>query len=294
MKYIDYERPINLKAALEILQNNGETTKILAGGTDILTKLRIRRELPDLLLDSKEIPELNELSYNPNSGLIVGGAVPLYKLYAHADVKKYYQSIVDSTKIIGGVPIQGRATLGGNLCNAAPSADSIPTLIVLDATASIHSLNGSREVSIREFCTGPGSTILKNNEIVVSINIPASKQNSGAHYMRFIPRNEMDIAVVGVGISVTLENNEFKSIRVALAAVAPTPLFVTEVGDALSGKAVNDKSIELAGDIARNAAKPINDMRGTIEYRKHLCSVLTKRALTTAIERANGGTVNGH
>jgi carbon-monoxide dehydrogenase medium subunit len=104
----------------------------------------------------------------------------------------------------------------------------------------------------------------------------------------------MDIAVVGVGISVTLENNEFKSVRVALAAVAPTPLFVTEAGDALSGKAVNDKSIELAGDIARNAAKPINDMRGTIEYRKHLCSVLTKRALTTAIERANGGTVNGH
>ncbi|SVC87479.1 uncharacterized protein METZ01_LOCUS340333, partial [marine metagenome] len=152
MKYIDYERPINLKAALEILQNNGETTKILAGGTDILTKLRIRRELPDLLLDSKEIPELNELSYNPDSGLIVGGAVPLYKLYAHEDVKKYYQAIVDSTKIIGGIPIQGRATLGGNLCNAAPSADAIPTLIVLDATASIHSLNGSREVSIREFC----------------------------------------------------------------------------------------------------------------------------------------------
>ena len=131
MKYVDYERPTNLKAALEILQNNGETTKILAGGTDILTKLRIRREQPDLLLDSKEIPELNELSYNPDSGLTVGGAVPFYKLYAHADVIKYYQSIVDSTKIIGGIPIQGRATLGGNLCNAAPSADAIPTLIVL-------------------------------------------------------------------------------------------------------------------------------------------------------------------
>ena len=288
MKYIDYERPINLKAALEILQNNGETTKILAGGTDILTKLRIRRELPDLLLDSKEIPELNELSYNPNSGLIVGGAVPLYKLYAHADVKKYYQSIVDSTKIIGGIPIQGRATLGGNLCNAAPSADAIPPLIVLGATASIHSLNGSREVSISEFCTGPGSTILKNNEIVVSINIPAPKQNSGAHYMRFIPRNEMDIAVVGVGTSVKLsdDGSKFEDVQVSLASVAPTPLHVTSITDYLSGKEINDENIEKAGELAKDASKPISDMRGTAEYRQHLCTVLTKRSLKQSIERA--------
>ena len=288
MKYIDYERPINLKAALEILQNNGETTKILAGGTDILTKLRIRRELPDLLLDSKEIPELNELSYNPNSGLTVGGAVPLYKLYDHADVKEYYQSIVDSTKIIGGIPIQGRATLGGNLCNAAPSADAIPALIVLGATASIHSLNGSREVSISEFCTGPGSTILKNNEIVVSINIPAPKQNSGAHYMRFIPRNEMDIAVVGVGTSVKLsdDGSKFEDAQVSLASVAPTPLHVTSITDYLSGKEINDENIEKAGELAKDASKPISDMRGTAEYRQHLCTVLTKRSLKQSIERA--------
>ena len=288
MKYIDYERPINLKAALEILQNNGETTKILAGGTDILTKLRIRRELPDLLLDSKEIPELNELSYNPNSGLTVGGAVPLYKLYDHADVKEYYQSIVDSTKIIGGIPIQGRATLGGNLCNAAPSADAIPPLIVLGATASIHSLNGSREVSIREFCAGPGSTILKNNEIVVSINIPAPKQNSGAHYMRFIPRNEMDIAVVGVGTSVKLsdDGSKFEDAQVSLASVAPTPLHVTSITDYLSGKEINDENIEKAGELAKDASKPISDMRGTAEYRQHLCTVLTKRSLKQSIERA--------
>ena len=288
MKYIDYERPINLKAALEILQNNGETTKILAGGTDILTKLRIRRELPDLLLDSKEIPELNELSYNPNSGLTVGGAVPLYKLYDHADVKEYYQSIVDSTKIIGGIPIQGRATLGGNLCNAAPSADAIPALIVLGATASIHSLNGSREVLISEFCTGPGSTILKKNEIVVSINIPSPKQNSGAHYMRFIPRNEMDIAVVGVGTSVKLsdDGSKFEDAQVSLASVAPTPLHVTSITDYLSGKEINDENIEKAGELAKDASKPISDMRGTAEYRQHLCTVLTKRSLKQSIERA--------
>jgi|TARA_Y100000817_G_scaffold266409_1_gene222596 carbon-monoxide dehydrogenase medium subunit len=288
MKYVDYERPTNLKAALEILQNNGETTKILAGGTDILTKLRIRREQPDLLLDSKEIPELNELSYNPDSGLTVGGAVPFYKLYAHADVIKYYQSIVDSTKIIGGIPIQGRATLGGNLCNAAPSADAIPTLIVLGATASIHSLNDSREVPISEFCTGPGSTILNTNEIVVSINIPSPKQNSGAHYMRFIPRNEMDIAVVGVGTSVELsdDGSKFKDAQVSLASVAPTPLHVTSITDYLSGKEINDENIEKAGELAKDATKPISDMRGTAEYRQHLCTVLTKRSLKQSIERA--------
>ena len=288
MKYVDYERPTNLKAALEILQNNGETTKILAGGTDILTKLRIRREHPDLLLDSKEIPELNELSYNPDSGLTVGGAVPFYKLYAHADVIKYYQSIVDSTKIIGGIPIQGRATLGGNLCNAAPSADAIPTLIVLGATATIHSLNDSREVPISEFCTGPGSTILNTNEIVVSINIPSPKQNSGAHYMRFIPRNEMDIAVVGVGTSVELsdDGSKFKDAQVSLASVAPTPLHVTSITDYLSGKEINDENIEKAGELAKDATKPISDMRGTAEYRQHLCTVLTKRSLKQSIERA--------
>ena len=288
MKYVDYERPTNLKAALEILQNNGETTKILAGGTDILTKLRIRREQPDLLLDSKEIPELNELSYNPDSGLTVGGAVPFYKLYAHADVIKYYQSVVDSTKIIGGIPIQGRATLGGNLCNAAPSADAIPTLIVLGATASIHSLNDSREVPISEFCTGRGSTILNTNEIVVSINIPSPKQNSGAHYMRFIPRNEMDIAVVGVGTSVELsdDGSKFKDAQVSLASVAPTPLHVTSITDYLSGKEVNDENIEKAGGLAKDATKPISDMRGTAEYRQHLCTVLTKRSLKQSIERA--------
>ena len=288
MKYVDYERPTNLKAALEILQNNGETTKILAGGTDILTKLRIRREQPDLLLDSKEIPELNELSYNPDSGLTVGGAVPFYKLYAHADVIKYYQSIVDSTKIIGGIPIQGRATLGGNLCNAAPSADAIPTLIVLGATATIHSLNDSREVPISEFCTGPGSTILNTNEIVVSINIPSPKQNSGAHYMRFIPRNEMDIAVVGVGTSVELsdDGSKFKDAQVSLASVAPTPLHVTSITDYLSGKEINDENIEKAGELAKDATNPISDMRGTAEYRQHLCTVLTKRSLKQSIERA--------
>ncbi|MBO99398.1 MAG: carbon monoxide dehydrogenase [Chloroflexi bacterium] len=290
MKYVDYERPTSLKSALSILSEKGDVTKVLAGGTDILVKLRGRREQPDVLMDSKEIPELNELSYDQNKGLTIGAAVPLYKLYDNADVKNNYPALVDSTTIIGGIPIQGRATVGGNLCNAAPSADVIPTLIVLGAKALISSADGTREINVDEFCTGPGSNVLKSNELLVSINVPAPKENSGAHYMRFIPRNEMDIAVVGIGTSVELnaEGDKFKNVNVALASVAPTPIFVREISEFLSGKEVNDENIEKAGQLAKEASSPISDMRGTAEYRQHLCSVLTKRSLNKSIERIKG------
>ena len=290
MKYVDYERPTSLKSALSILSEKGDVTKVLAGGTDILVKLRGRREQPDVLMDSKEIPELNELSYDQNKGLTIGAAVPLYKLYDNADVKNNYPALVDSTTIIGGIPIQGRATVGGNLCNAAPSADAIPTLIVLGAKALISSADDTREINVDEFCTGPGSNVLKSNELLVSINVPAPKENSGAHYMRFIPRNEMDIAVVGIGTSVELnaEGDKFKNVNVALASVAPTPIFVREISEFLSGKEVNDENIEKAGQLAKEASSPISDMRGTAEYRQHLCSVLTKRSLNKSIERIKG------
>ena len=290
MKYVDYERPTSLKSALSILSEKGDVTKVLAGGTDILVKLRGRREQPDVLMDSKEIPELNELSYDQNKGLTIGAAVPLYKLYDNADVKNNYPALVDSTTIIGGIPIQGRATVGGNLCNAAPSADAIPTLIVLGAKALISSADGTREINVDEFCTGPGSNVLKSNELLVSINVPAPKENSGAHYMRFIPRNEMDIAVVGIGTSVELnaEGDKFENVNVALASVAPTPIFVREISEFLSGKEVNDENIEKAGQLAKEASSPISDMRGTAEYRQHLCSVLTKRSLNKSIERSKG------
>ena len=290
MKYVDYERPTSLKSALSILSEKGDVTKVLAGGTDILVKLRGRREQPDVLMDSKEIPELNELAYDQNKGLTIGAAVPLYKLYDNADVKNNYPALVDSTTIIGGSPIQGRATVGGNLCNAAPSADAIPTLIVLGAKALISSADGTREINVDEFCTGPGSNVLKSNELLVSINVPAPKENSGAHYMRFIPRNEMDIAVVGIGTSVELnaEGDKFKNVNVALASVAPTPIFVREISEFLSGKEVNDENIEKAGQLAKEASSPISDMRGTAEYRQHLCSVLTKRSLNKSIERIKG------
>ena len=284
MKWIDYAKADSIEKAIELI-GSGEA-RALAGGTDLLVNLRIRRLQPDLVVDVKSIPELNQLTYDQANGLTLGAAVSCYDIYNNEEVAAAYPGLIDAASLIGGTQIQGRASIGGNLCNAAPSGDSIPVLIALGSIANVAGPNGTRQVAVEDFCTGPGRNVLGNGEILVSLSIPAPAKNSGAQYMRFIPRNEMDIAVVGVGLSVELGNGTFKSARISLASVAPTPLFVKEAGDALVGKPVNDESIQVAASIAKDAAKPITDMRGTVEYRKHLCEVLTRRGLKIAIERA--------
>jgi carbon-monoxide dehydrogenase medium subunit len=286
LRPIEYVAPKTVEEAVAALAEKGEAARPLAGGTDILVQMRGGRRLIDRIVDVKKIPELNELSYDPASGLTIGAAVECYKIYEDAAVMANYPALVDCTSIIGGIQIQGRASVGGNLCNAAPSADSIPALIAYGATANIAGPNGTRSVPVEDVCTGPGQSILAANELLVSISVPAPAANSGARYIRFIPRNEMDIAVVGAGVSVELDGDTIKSARVSLASVAPTPLFVREAGDALAGQPISDESIRKASALAQAAAKPITDMRGTIEFRNHLCEVLTRRALNTAIERA--------
>jgi len=289
LKWTDYEKAESVEEAVRLLAAGGGSARALAGGTDLLPKARGGVFETNLIVDVKGIPELNVLSYDAGKGLTLGAAVPCYKIYADADVKANYPGIMDAATLIGGIQIQGRASIGGNLCNAVPSADSIPALIALGATANIEGPDGSRQVAVEDFCTGPSRNVLKTGELLVSLSIPAPAANSGAGYLRFIPRNEMDIAVAGVGVSVELDNGNFKSARLALAAVGPTPIFVKAVGAALAGKPANDETIAAAGQIAKDAATPITDMRGTIEYRKHLCDVLTRRALSTAVNRAKGG-----
>ncbi len=286
MKWIDFASPRSVREAVGLLAEHGDRARVLAGGTDLLVQLRGGRRQVDVVVDAKNIPELNELTYDPRVGLTLGAAVPCYKIYSNKTIAAAYPGLIDSASLIGGIQIQGRASIGGNLCNAAPSADSVPILIALGARARIAGPNGTREVPVEDFCTGPGRTILQPGELLVSLYFPPPEPNSGAHYMRFIPRNEMDIAVAGAGVSVVLSNGTIKSARVALAAVAPTPLFVKAAGDALAGKAPTEQNIQKAAEIARDAAKPITDMRGTIEFRKHLCEVLTRRALNVAIQRA--------
>ncbi len=287
MHWIDYASPHSVREAVDLLNEAGAGARPMAGGTDVLVQLRANA-LPgvELVVDIKNVSDLNEITMDPEVGLTLGAAVPCYKIYGNKAIERAYPGIIDAASLIGGTQIQGRASLGGNLCNAAPSGDSIPVMIALCGVARIAGPNGEREVPLEDFCTGVRQTVLQQGEILVSLHFPAPQANTGANYMRFIPRNEMDIAVAGVGSSVVLENGNIKSARVSLASVAPKPLYVKEIGDAIAGKPANEETLQLAGQMAKDAARPITDMRGTIEYRKHLCDVLTRRSLQISIDRA--------
>jgi len=288
MDWFDYAAPRTVSEAVRLLESQ-PSARILAGGTDLLLQLRSGRREASLVVDGKRIPELNQLAVDSSGSLTVGAAVPCYRIYQDAAVRRSFLALAEVAGLIGGVQIQGRASLGGNLCNAAPSADAAPLLIALGARCRIAGPQGEREIGVENFCTAPGKNALGPGEILVSLHIPAPAAASGAHYLRFIPRNEMDIAVAGAGVSVSLDNGNFRSARIALASVAPTPLFVPAAGDALRGKPANRASIDEAAELAADAAKPISDMRGPAHYRRHLCAVLTRRALETAVRRAQGG-----
>ena len=290
MHAIDYVAPKSIQEAVELMASKGDQARAMAGGTDLLVQLRGGRRTSEVVVDIKDISELNQLTYDSQKGLTIGAAVPCYKIYQDDQIAGLYPGLVDSASLIASIQIQGRASIGGNLCNSAPSADGIPALIALGAVANVAGPNGNREIPVEEFCTGPGQNVLGSGEILVSVSIAAPQDNSGAAYLRFIPRNEMDIAVAGVGASVLLDSSgqNFVSARIALASVAPTPVFSKAAGDSLAGKPVSDDSINEAAEKAMGDAKPITDMRGTIKQRTHLIGVLTRRTLDNAIKRARG------
>ena len=287
MKEFQYLAPRKLDEAAVLMSEHAGSAQLLAGGTDLLIFMRNGRKSPDVIIDAKKIPELTHLHLDADQ-LTIGAAVSCRTVWENTETSRLFPALTDAATLVGGVQIQGRATFGGNLCNAAPSADTVPPVIVYGATARIASARGERDVPVEEICTGPGRTSLADDEILVSLSIPVPAANSGAAFLRFIPRNEMDIAVANAAARVDLDETgtTFKAARIAIGAVAPTPLFVEAAGAALSGKPVNDASIAEAARIARDAASPINDMRGTIEHRKQLVEVLTTRALQRAIARA--------
>lgn len=288
MHWIDYLRPRTLGECLQAFADHGSNARALAGGTDLLVQMRAGHRTNGIIVDVKAVPELNELTCDPRAGLTLGAAVPCYRIYGDVAVRRAYPGLIDTVEMIGGTQIQGRASVGGNLCNAAPSADAVPALIALRATCRIASADGERGIPVEDFCTAPGRNVLADGEILVSLHLPPPPENSGACYLRFIPRNEMDIAVAGAGVSVALQGGRFSDARVALASVAPVPLLVREAGAVLRGRSVGREAVARAAAAARAAASPINDMRGTMEYRRNLCEVLTRRALETAIRRAGG------
>ena len=289
MRAIDYTAPTSLSEAVSIMAAHGDRARPLAGGTDVLVQLRSGRREADVLVDTKKIRELNAIRLDDN-GLQLGAAVACTQIYDDQAVVAAYPGLIDAASLIGSIQIQGRASIGGNLCNAAPSGDGIPPVITLGGEAHINGPNGWRTVPAEDFCTGPGRNALEPGELLVAIQIPAPAANSGTAYLRFIPRNEMDIAVAGVSSTVVLDasGQNIQSARIALASVGPTPILATAAGDSLAGKAVSDDAIAEAGRLASEAATPITDMRGTIRQRHHLVDVLTRRTLNIAIRRARG------
>jgi len=276
-----------------------EQACVLSGGTDLLVQLREGRRHATLVVDVKFIPELTELYYDPATGLHLGAAVPCYRINNDPEVAHLYPGLLDATTLVGGIQIQGRATVGGNLCNASPAADSIPALIVHGATCEIAGPAGRRRLPVEAFCAGPGQTVLGKGELLIELRLPPPAAHFGAAYLRFTPRSDMDIAVAGAAAAVQLDQagTIIRSARVALGAVAPVPLLVSEAGAALAGQLPSAEAIEAAARLAEAAARPIDDVRGTAAQRKHLALVLTRRALQAAIARAQVNTLgraNGH
>lgn len=290
MQSFDYAAVKSLGEAASLLAQDHESTRVLAGGTDLIVQLREGRRRAALVVDIKAIPELNVLSYTPEGGATIGAAVPCYQICQDRAISAAYPGIIDAVSLIGGTQIQGRATVGGNLCNASPAADSIPALIAHRATCLIFGPGGSREAPVESFCTAPGRTILMPGEFLVAIHLPPTEPGFGASYLRFIPRNEMDIAVAGSAAAVVLDPGRayFIAARVAMSAVAPLPLFVPRLGAWLAGREVSPAVLQQAAELAREAAQPIDDMRGSAAQRKQLAAVLTRRALEKAVARARG------
>jgi CO/xanthine dehydrogenase FAD-binding subunit len=287
MRDFDYEAPRSLADAVGLLSRSAGRARPLAGGTDLIDHVRTGRLAPDLIVDIKKIPELNRLEFSA-AGLRLGAAVPCYQIYGDRRIASSYAALAESCRIIGGIQIQNRASVGGNLCNSGPAGDSIPSLIALGAVCLLAGPDGTREVPAQEFCTGPGKNLLRAGELLVELKFPPRPPHSGSHYRRFIPRNEMDIAVVGVAAAVTLDPraDSITAARIALGAVGPTPLFAEEAGRLLVGRRADDAAIADAAKAARAIASPIDDMRGTVEFRQHVTEVLVRRVLAEAIERA--------
>ncbi|MGB0553244.1 MAG: FAD binding domain-containing protein [Alphaproteobacteria bacterium] len=283
-----FEAPDSVDAAVALLAAATGEARVLAGGTDLLVQLRADMIEPELIVDIKRIAETRTVA-EEDGGYRVGAAVASAELKEHASFSKTWPGVMYALDLIGSTQIQGRCTMAGNLCNASPAGDSVPAMVAAGAIARIAGPNGTRDVAVEEVPTGPGKTSLAKGEFIVSIFFPKKAANTGEAYLRFIPRTEMDIAVVGSGVCLTLDDSgTCTAARVILGAVGPTIINCAAAADALIGTKVDDAALEAAGAAASAAATPISDKRGTVEYRKKVAGVLTRRAATTALERAKG------
>ena len=284
-----YVAPRSVADAVGVLRdhaNNGRRAQVLAGGTDLLVQLRGSDRAPRTIVDVKKIEETNRLDIGGDE-IYIGAAIVSAVLNENEELKSLLPGLIEAADLIGSTQIQGRASLGGNLCNSSPAADTIPAMIVDRGVCVIAGSAGEREVPVEDFCTGVGTNLMTAGEFLLGLKFPRPPANTGDAYLRFIPRTEMDIAVAGAGVSVTFDADGIcTAARVGIGAVAPTPLLVPAAAAALVGTPVDDDALRTAGAACSAAASPITDKRGTVEYRRKIVAVLCRRAGAIARDRA--------
>jgi carbon-monoxide dehydrogenase medium subunit len=288
MTEIRYVAPRTLDEAIGAFAAAGSAARILAGGTDLLVQMRSGLVRPGLIVDIKNIGEMMKIEQTADGGFNIGAAVSGMELAEHPKFGKAWPGVLEAVNLIGSKQVQGRASAGGNLCNGSPAGDSVPAMIAAAATVTIQGPNGRRELPVEQVPSGPGRTNLKPGEILIGFKLPPRPPGSSDAYLRMIPRTEMDIAVVGLGVSLTLKDGVCTAARVGLGAVAPTALLVEAAGKALVGSKLDDAALDQAAEACRAACRPIDDKRGTIAYRVKTAGVLLKRTVAIAAKRAGG------
>jgi carbon-monoxide dehydrogenase medium subunit len=289
VKNFEYFAPNTLQEGLSLLDNYQQKAKILAGGTDLIAQMRAGRVQPAVIIDVKRIPELNRLAWSADKTLHIGAAVPISTIVGFPYFMQRFSMLYQGCSLIGSTRIRNRATIGGNVCNAAPSADSAPALLCLGAKAVLAQCTGTRVVPLDSIFRGPGKISLAPNELLMEIEIPVPPTHSAGCYLRHTPRDEMDIAVVGVAAFLVLSPHSkvCREARIAVGAVAPTPIRVPQAETLLSGKKLNNEDIEMTAEKVAESASPISDIRSSAEYRKELLKILTRRTLEEACESLN-------
>jgi carbon-monoxide dehydrogenase medium subunit len=286
MTDIRYLSPATLDEAVLAFSAAGSAARILAWGTDLLVQMRAGSVKPGAIVDIKKISEMTAIEETAGGGFRIGAAVPGAVLAEHPRFGKVWPGVLEAVNLIGSTQVQGRASAGGNLCNSSPAADSVPAMIAAGAIVTVAGPNGRREMPVEQVPAGPGRTTLKPGEILVSLTLPPRPPRSGDAYLRMIPRTEMDIAVVGCGVSLTLKDGVCTAARVGLGAVAPTVLLVEAAAKALVGSKLDDAALNAAAAACSAACRPIDDKRGTIAYRTKIAGVLLKRTAAIAAQRA--------
>ena len=287
MRRFEMAMPGSVDECLTVLARRGREAKLVAGGTDLLPQMKNGVTRPACVIDISRLSELRTIALDGNGGLRLGAAVAARQIERDDRLRKAYPSLAESAALVGSIQVRNLATVGGNLCNAAPSADMAPPLVALDAEAVIAGPKGRRRVPLATFFEGVRKTVLEPDELLIELIVPAPGPRSGGNYLRHTPRRELDIAVVGVAAQITLSNGVCGKARISLASVATTPVRATAAERVLEGQPLTKDRIEEAATLAVEAARPISDQRGSAEFRKHLVRVLTRRTLTTALARAS-------